>query len=59
MWDAIGQLCWHQHGGSGYNFSRADVLEMEWDEVEHHLKRQEERREAEAKAIREANKSKK
>lgn len=27
-------LLWHQHGGSGFSLTRADVGEMSWRELE-------------------------
>jgi hypothetical protein len=43
------------HGGSGYSFSRADCLEMDWAEFCWYVEHAGDRREAEANAIRNAS----
>jgi hypothetical protein len=55
IWSRIAQLCWHQHGGNGFNFTREDCLEMDWAEFCWYLEHQDERRSAEAAAIRSAS----
>lgn len=46
------ELWWNQHGGSGYGgLTRACVMEMDWEEIDFHLRRIRERRTAEAQAI--------
>lgn len=57
-WKVIRDLCYHQHGGSGYSFTRADVLDMSWGEAAYYLKSLGELRAAEAKAIKSASKVK-
>lgn len=52
----MAELCYKQHGGSGFNFSKRDVAEMELDEIEFYLGWLEDRRKAEADAIRKASK---
>jgi len=54
LWRLVGDLCWTQHGGSGYAFTRADVLDMEWAEFLAHHRDANERRADETKAIRNA-----
>ena len=50
---------WTQHGGSGYaGLTRADILTMDWDEIDWHVERVNERRKAEAKALEDAHKKK-
>lgn len=52
------ELCYSQHGGSGLNFTRSDVLEMELDEIDHYLETLDRRRNTEADAIKKASKKK-
>jgi hypothetical protein len=52
---ATAALCYSEHGGSGYGFTRADVLAMDLDDVEFFLEWLEDRRRAEATAIRKAS----
>lgn len=47
----IATVCWHQHGGSGFTFTRADCLDMGWDEFCFYLEEAGERRKTEASAI--------
>lgn len=54
MRDVVFALCYTQHGGSGLNFSRADVLDMFWDEALWYFEKLNEVREAEAKQIQES-----
>lgn len=42
---------WSQHGGSGFTFSRADLLAMSAADLIHHAKKVTENRSREAKAI--------
>ena len=50
---------WQQHGGSGYGgISRADVLNMTFDEVEWHVERISKARREEAKALEAAHRKK-
>ena len=37
--DAEHALMWSQHGGSGYNYTRADFLDMTWVEIEDRIDR--------------------
>ena len=53
MWEGIAQLTYHQHGGSGTNLSLPDALE--WPHFVWWLQWLNDRREAEAEAIRDAN----
>jgi len=46
------QLCYTQHGGSGYGFTRADVLDMSPLEASDCLERLSDNRKREADAIR-------
>ena len=46
-----GHLWWNQHGGSGYSLTRADVLDMTWDEISWHVEHVNERRKAEHAAL--------
>lgn len=55
---ATAELCYCQHGGSGFSFNRGDLLEMDLDEIEFFLEWLDERREKEAEAIRKASKPK-
>lgn len=52
----VGDVCWIQHGGSGFSFTRADVFEMTWQELIWHIESANERRGAESEAIRRAHK---
>lgn len=47
----IRNLCYHQHGGSGYCFTRADVLEMSLGEIESHVEWLVEQRRRETRAL--------
>ena len=49
--EAIFQLCWHQHGGSGVGISYESVLAMSVQERNWWLLRVAEQREAEAAAM--------
>ncbi len=51
VWSLIGDLCYSQHGGSGYSFTREDVLRMDWDEAQFHQEKLAERRKEEAKVL--------
>ena len=51
MREAIFQLCWTQHGGSGLGWSRAEALELDVAELEWFLERIDEQRGREAHAL--------
>lgn len=53
----MADLCYSQHGGSGFTFTREDVLEMDREEVDFYLDALEERRKKEAWAIRNAGRA--
>jgi len=53
---ASAELCYHQHGGSGFSFTRADVERMDLDEIEFYLDWLDERRTDEANRIKRASK---
>lgn len=48
----IWRLIYRQHGGSGTNLTRTEVLELDWNIMELYLVKLEEERQAEAKALR-------
>ncbi len=48
-------LLWHQHGGSGYTLTRADLLDMDVDELLWFSARCGEHRRQEAEALKRAN----
>jgi hypothetical protein len=48
-------IAWSQHGGSGLNFTRADMLIMSAADLLHAVKSVNERREREADALRKAH----
>lgn len=50
------ELCYCQHGGSGFSFTREDVAGMDIDEIEFYLDWLDDRRTKEAEAIKKANK---
>ncbi len=50
----LARLCYVAHGGSGYTFTRADVLDMDMAEAVFLAERLDENRKAEAAAIRNA-----
>lgn len=50
-------LCYRVHGGSGLNFRPEDVKDMELADVEWYMARLSKQREAEADAMRKAQKS--
>jgi hypothetical protein len=50
-WNRIAVLCLKQHGGSGYNFTRADVLDMDVDEIEWYIDELRRRRTEESNRI--------
>lgn len=52
-------LYYKQHGGSGYNLTRAEVLDLYLDEIDAHTEWLNDTRGAEAKAIKQAAKAKK
>ncbi len=49
-----GAIAWHQGDGSGFSFSRADLLEMSAAELIHYAEESTRRRNEERAAIREA-----
>ena len=51
------QIGWNQHGGSGFSFTRADMLAMSADDLRFHAQDAVRRRKEEADQIREAHKS--
>lgn len=54
--EAIFQLCWVQHGGSGLGWSRREVLDLEVAELDWWLERVADQRGREARAIERASK---
>jgi hypothetical protein len=52
--EAMFQLCWHQHGGSGAAIAYESVLTMTVRERNWWLKRVSEQRDAEAEALNQA-----
>lgn len=54
FWSCVASLCIKQHGGSGYNFTRADVLDMEADEIVWYLEEIRRRRTEESQRLAEA-----
>jgi len=48
-------LCYQSHGGSGFSFTRADVLNMGWGEALEHCDWLSEQRSREADAIKRAS----
>lgn len=44
-------LCWRPANLGGYSFTRADVMAMPWDEVDHHMSEAGERRRKEVEAM--------
>lgn len=58
VWRMIDALCYQAHGGSGYGFTRADVLDMDVPEAQWLIERLSENRDTEAAAIKRARRSK-
>lgn len=56
--EIVDALCYVAHGGSGYGFTMADVLEMELGDAIWYVERLHENRQAEAAAIKRASKGK-
>lgn len=54
--DLIRALCYSAHGGSGFSFTRADVLDMGLGEAMEHAEWLDEQRTREANAMRHARK---
>ncbi len=52
VWALVDALCYSQHGGSGYGFTRTEVLDMETDEAQWFLERLGSNRQREAQAMR-------
>ena len=50
-----GAIAWHQGDGSGFSFSRADLLQMSASELIHYAEESVRRRNEERKAQRAAN----
>lgn len=55
-WNIIATLCYVAHGGSGFGFTRADVLDMELAEAIFLMEQLKEFRDEEARAIKAASK---
>lgn len=53
---ATAELCYTQHGGSGFHWTPSDVERMDLDTIEFYLDWLGDRREQEAEAIRKASK---
>jgi hypothetical protein len=51
------QIAWSQHGGSGFSFTRADMLAMSAADLVHHSNVANEKRAKEADAMRKAAQS--
>jgi len=56
FWNAAFELTYLPHGGSGVHLGLNEVLDLPIDRIEWFLERLEERRDAEAAAIRKGNK---
>lgn len=56
LWRGIARLTYKQHGGSGTNLTKQDVLELEWKRFVWWLDWLEETRQLEADAIQKASK---
>lgn len=54
--DAVADLCYTHHGGSGFGFTRADVLAMDYDEIAYYRTWLQRRRQYEASAIKRSTK---
>lgn len=52
---ASAELCYQQHGGSGFSFNLRDVEQMDLDEIEFYLDWLDERRSDEAERIKRAS----
>ena len=53
---ATAELCYCQHGGSGFSFTRSDVERMDLGEIDFYLDWLDERRTDEANRIKQAHK---
>jgi hypothetical protein len=51
VWRVEAAILWHQHGGSGFSLTRADVREMSWEELGWWAERANEYRSKEAAAL--------
>ncbi len=58
VWKILDALCYQAHGGSGYSFTRADVLDMEVREARWLIERLGENRATEAAALKRAHSGK-
>lgn len=58
VWKMLDALCYQAHGGSGYGFTRADVLDMDVREAQWLIERLGENRDAEAAAMKKARRVK-
>jgi hypothetical protein len=48
------ELCYQQHGGSGFSFTLADIERLDLDDIEYYLDWLDERRSDEAERIKKA-----
>lgn len=55
--ESIFRLCYHQHGGSGLNFSLADLNDMPLRDLNWYIDRLDQARDDEARAIKSAGKT--
>lgn len=56
LWASVRALCYSVHGGSGFSFTRRDVLDMGLGELAAAVEWLDEQRRAEAKALERAGK---
>jgi hypothetical protein len=56
--NAIAELCYKQHGGSGFNFNFSDVERFDLNQIEYFLNWLDDRRTEEARRIEKASKTK-
>ncbi len=55
-WDALASVLWHDHGGSGLSLTLADVMDLPFDRLAWFTEWVNDRRAAEAAAIKRAQK---
>jgi hypothetical protein len=55
VFSLVASLCYTQHGGSGFTFTRGDVMEMDLNEAEYYFEWLRDMRERESAAIRKAS----